>query len=51
MVKKQNELITDCAITKGFNGNRSEPREIKAYTGYRVCQKQVNPFGEKAGRP
>jgi hypothetical protein len=45
MVIRQNNNITEEAVSKGINSNVSEPREIKASTGYGVCQEQLSPFG------
>lgn len=45
MVKRRNKNITKKHVSKGFSGNDSEPRRIKASTAYGTCTERLSPFG------
>jgi hypothetical protein len=45
MVKRRKKSITKKQVSKGYYGNGSEPRKIKAFTAYGTCTERLSPFG------
>lgn len=45
MVKRRKKHTRKKHVSKGFYGNDSEPRKIKASTAYGTCSERLSPFG------